>query len=84
MMQPEKAINILKARLSFVADINIDAIMAYTLAIKSLEKDIAKTPLPASEKVGEYYNYICPNNECGKFVDDELHCCDKCGQRLEW
>lgn len=78
------AIRTLKIRKSFCADINIDAIMAYSLAIKALEKQKPKKPIPMDEKIGDSYNFICPNDDCYKFVDDELHCCDKCGQRLDW
>ena len=98
MIQPEEAIEILKKyeystklelsegiRNRVCKDVTVDDFMNMkTVAMRSLEKDVAKEPLPVNERVGEYYNYICPNDECGKFVDEELHCCDKCGQKLKW
>lgn len=39
-METERAIEILKGREKFVADINIDAKIAYKMAIESLEKQI--------------------------------------------
>lgn len=41
----ERAIEILKLRSRFVADVNIDAIISYKMAIEALEKQIPKKPI---------------------------------------
>lgn len=54
------------------------------LAIKALEKQVAKKPTTLTK-----YNYCCPN--CGLHVDPKISYCSYvanskkgCGQRLDW
>lgn len=87
-MKPEKAIEVLKVRSEHVAEINIDAQVAYKLAIEALEKDIPKhvrvknwspSECPTcTEKLSEllgdgYYKHY-----------DHIKRCRKCGQLLKW
>lgn len=72
------AIRTLKIRKSFCADINIDAIMAYSLAIEALEKQKPKKP----SVVGMQNK--CPNIDCFESVLGCYTHCSGCGQKIDW
>lgn len=72
----ERAIETLKVRKKFVADINIDAIVAYDLAIEALEKQSQKE---MSEKVCGHME-VCQTYWCNKF--DTL-CSELCREEKE-
>jgi len=84
----ERAIKTLKVRSGFVADINLNAIMAYKLAIEALEKQLPKKPLTES-----YMPTLCPTceEELSENLGDGyykisyyLTRCPECGQLLDW
>lgn len=81
----EKAIETLKARKKFIADINFDAHYAYDLAISALEKQI-----PSKIDYSELNYSNLPVSKCPECknttVNRLLECkyCPDCGQRLEW
>ena len=77
----KRAIEILKARSEFVADINIDAKTAYKMAISALEKQIPKT---VGETLGDYENiYYC--DRCGRNLRYEHQkYCEDCGGKQGW
>lgn len=86
-MEIERAIEILKSRSKFVAEINIDAIVAYKMAIEALEKQIPKHP-----KMNSWCPAYCPScgSELSENVGDGYYkhwrskkVCD-CGQKLNW
>lgn len=87
MIDAQRAIEILKVQKSFLADINIDAHMAYKLAIESLEKRIA-LQVGYTEAYQSYYSAgdeaeaYCL--ECDEFVEEEDNYCCECGQKLDW
>ena len=93
IMTNEKAIEILKSRLDYVAEINIDAIIAYNLAIKALEKQIPQNPIKDDEFLycpncevelndpyEEYYKDGIENEFCSFSIFSKY--CD-CGQRIK-
>ena len=61
--------------------------VALKYAIKALEKEVPKKPIPLIDKTfGIMYSFMCPccnyeglgNNEC-RFAR-----CENCGQKLDW
>ena len=87
----EKAIKTLESRKKFVADINLDAHVAYNIAIQALEKQISKRPIWNDN--GSYAEYFeswleCP--KCGEAIpeytaENNTWCyCLGCGQKLDW
>lgn len=80
-MEVKNAIRILKSRSEFVADINIDAKIAYKMAIETLEKQIPEKPIQQNNKVNNWY-------ECGKcdHIVSEItdRYCPHCGGKIEW
>lgn len=81
-MKIERAIEILKARNEFVADINIDAKISYKMAIESLEKQIPSKVKESTEGGFDWYckygTYLAPT-KC-----KEIKHCISCGQKLDW
>lgn len=76
-MENQRAIEILKLRLKMISSVNIDAIISYNMAIKSLEKQIP------FEINNDKLHCKCGNS----FTNDELNkfkYCNKCGQRLKF
>lgn len=94
-METKIAIGILKNRSEYVADINIDAKIAYKMAIEALEKQISKevdtdTINKGIGISGEYDiepNMLCPNCKAvvGNYESEELYFdyCPTCGQKLK-
>ena len=85
MIDAQRAIEILKVQKSFLADINIDAHMAYKLAIESLEWPENQTAVAVGkviidEQESSGFHETCPT--CGKFVYDDY--CSGCGEKLDW
>jgi uncharacterized protein (UPF0212 family) len=76
-MNIEKAIERLKARKKFIADINFDAHYAYDLAISALEKQIAKKPKELDTQDG----LNCP--VCYTAINNNNRYCPKCGQKID-
>ncbi len=76
-MKIERAIEILKEREKFIADININGKTAYKMAKEALGKQIPK-------KVDDMN--CCPIcNTYGKDDNEvEGNYCPNCGQRLDW
>lgn len=57
--------------------------IAYDMAIKALEKQIAKTPLESDLKIRYCEVFKCPN--CGfEFSGRVSKYCYRCGQALDW
>ena len=81
-MKIERAIDILKVRNEFVADINIDAKIAYKMSIEALEKQI---PSKVEEGTEGGLDWFC---KCGYYLSatkcKEIKYCVNCGQRLDW
>ena len=69
MNKIRRAIEILEVRKSFCADINIDAIMAYNLAIKALEKQAS-----FENEVGAIRDWFVDNKDC--LLDDAMKVAD--------
>ena len=73
-----------------------DILEAHRIAIKAVEKDIAKEPVQTHKRYGhgnEYDDYYCP--ECDKFLAYEPQGnrykqeggwsrCINCGQKIKW
>ena len=87
MLDNSRVIEILKARSKFVADINIDAQIAYKKAIESLEKQIPKKVLEVKAKHDFNGNVIYKDGYC-PICKNELSSsyifCNGCGQKLDW
>ena len=81
-MEIERAVEILKVRNEFVADINIDAKISYKMAIESLEKQI---PSKVEEGTEGGLDWYC---KCGAYLsltkNKEIKYCINCGQKLDW
>ena len=81
-MKIERAIEILKARIKFVAEVNIDTKIAYKMAIESLEKQI---PSKVEEGTEGGLDWYC---KCGTYLaltkNKEIKYCINCGQKLDW
>lgn len=83
MSDVAKAIQVLKSRSEFVAEINIDAKMAYILAIKALEKHMPRKVINVtSEYDGDYGSCASCKNIICDFTSPAL--CKHCGQKLNW
>ena len=84
MNDTERAIKTLEARKKFVADINLDAHIAYNLAIQALEKQIPKKVKQYNDKSIFIYEgvFYCPSCQENVSMDD-VYCC-QCGQSLDW
>ena len=68
-MDNQRAIEILEVRKSFCADINIDAIMAYDLAVKALEKQAF-----FENEVSNIRDWFVDNKDC--LLDDAMKVAD--------
>ena len=81
-MKIERAIEILKVRIKFIADVNIDTKIAYKMSIESLEKQI---PLKVEEGTEGGLDWYC---KCGTYLSQtknkEIKYCINCGQKLDW
>ena len=83
-MTPEEAIH----ELGILAHYEVDSgprgdgyRQAIQMAIKALDKDIPKMPIPATIDDGFIVNFKCP--ACGELgVWDDI--CEVCGQFLDW
>ena len=78
MITEKRAIEILKVQRSFLADINIDALISYKLAIDALEKQTSMSV--GRVIIDEHEHETCP--VCGKFAYSNY--CSGCGQKLDW
>lgn len=75
MTNVKKAIEILKERSLFIADINLDAQISYKLAIDALEKEIPK--ISGCD--------ICNDTSNSRYYkNNKYRYCPYCGQKLEW
>ena len=80
-MDIERAIEILKIQKSFIADINIDALVAYDMAIKALKKQVNQKGIPYNS--AKCHKFVeCP--ECNKDMDKYYNHCHHCGQKVDW
>ena len=83
MINKQRAIEILEVQKSYCADINIDAIIAYNIAINAIKQQIAYKPKQIY-LTEEHMSYIC---SCGSIISTKIRFtlyCDVCGQRLDW
>lgn len=81
-MEIKRAIEILKVRSEFIADINIDTKLAYKIAIESLEKQMS---LKVEDGTEGGFDWYC---KCGTYLSPtkckEIRYCINCGQKLDW
>lgn len=81
-MEIQRAIEVLRGRNKFVADINMDAKIAYKMAMESLEKQI---PCKVEDGTEGGFDWYCT---CGTYLAPlkcrEMNYCISCGQKLDW
>lgn len=73
----KRAVEILKARSEFIADINIDAQIAYQMAIKALEE--SKSLVPQSNSYIQLEKFFYKNKRIKPFFEEAQNECIETG-----